>query len=341
MEVKKIRFSSASVLFYFDAGMKELKKLADPRQAVLVTDTHVFEAHASKFKEWNTIVLEPGEVFKVQATVDSVVEQLLAMGASRQTLLVGIGGGVVTDITGYIASIFMRGIAFGFIPTTILGLVDASIGGKNGIDVGPYKNMMGTIRQPQFILHDLSFLKTLPGDEWSNGFAEIIKHACIRDTSMFRELESVELSHFQRKSAGLKQLIRRNALLKASVVQRDEWEMGQRRLLNFGHTLGHALEKTYDLMHGEAIAVGMSFACALSKELVGFRHSDRVVSLLEKYGLPVTLSFDTKQVMDVLQKDKKAASGQVHFILLEKIGKGSMVSLPFSTIQQKLACWPS
>ncbi len=138
-----------------------------------------------RFKGWNTIVLKPGEEYKVQATVDAVIEELIDMEADRKTTLVGVGGGVVTDITGYVASVYMRGISFGFIPTSVLALVDASIGGKNGIDVGVYKNMVGVIRQPAFLLYDMVFLKSLPQTEWENGFAEIIKHACIKDAAMF------------------------------------------------------------------------------------------------------------------------------------------------------------
>jgi 3-dehydroquinate synthetase len=158
--------------------------------------------------------------------------------------LIGVGGGVVTDITGYVASIYLRGIRFGFVPTTILGMVDAAIGGKNGIDVGVYKNMVGTITQPAFLLYDMDFLKSLPDREWRNGFAEIIKHAAIKKAAMFAELESATLQHFQQNKEALQKLIQENALLKAGIVQQDERESGERRLLNFGHTLAHALEKT-------------------------------------------------------------------------------------------------
>src|SRR5690606_852417 len=142
--------------------------------------------------------LNAGEQFKVQQTVNEVIEQLIHFGADRQTWLVGVGGGVVTDITGYVAATYMRGIRFGFVPTSILAMVDASIGGKNGIDVGVYKNIVGTIRQPSFLLYDYQFLKTLPETEWINGFAEIIKHACIKDVRMFNELAGRSITYFQK-----------------------------------------------------------------------------------------------------------------------------------------------
>src|SRR6478672_7128228 len=218
MDKKTFRFSTSSVNYFFGSGMSQLKEVVDTKNSIILTDENVFTAHAKRFKNWNTIVLKPGEEFKVQGTVDSVIEQLIEMGADRQTTLIGVGGGVITDLTGYIASIYMRGISFGFIPTTLLSLVDASIGGKNGIDVGVYKNLVGAIKQPAFILQDLQFLNTLPETEWQNGFAEIIKHACIKDAPMFRQLESHDLKFYIKNKREASSLIRRNVLIKTKVV---------------------------------------------------------------------------------------------------------------------------
>ncbi|RYF92903.1 MAG: iron-containing alcohol dehydrogenase, partial [Chitinophagaceae bacterium] len=197
MKHTRYQFSSAPTDFYFAGGISQLKAITDVKSTILITDENIFNAHAKRFKGWNTIVLKPGEEFKVQATVDAVIEQLIEMEVDRKTMLVGVGGGVITDITGYVASVYMRGLRFGFLPTSLLALVDASIGGKNGIDVGVYKNMVGTIRQPAFILHDMVFLNTLPQKEWENGFAEIIKHACIRDATMFKQLEENSFKTYQ------------------------------------------------------------------------------------------------------------------------------------------------
>ncbi|MGZ3840225.1 MAG: 3-dehydroquinate synthase [Flavisolibacter sp.] len=336
MQKKSFRFGTVSVDYYFEAGISRLKEITDPKNTILLTDENVFSQHPKRFKNWNTIVLKPGEDYKVQATVDSIVEQLIEMEADRKTTLVGVGGGVITDLTGYVASIYMRGIRFGFVPTTILSLVDASIGGKNGIDVGVYKNMVGIIRQPSFILHDLSFLASLPENEWRNGFAEIIKHACIRDAAMFRELESRSLSFYQKKKKETSILIRRNALLKTKVVQQDEFEQGDRKLLNFGHTLGHALENQYELSHGEAISIGMTYAATLSGQLNGFRQPHRVVELLEKYGLPTFAQFDKDKVINVLKMDKKKSRDGINFILLEKIGKAFIQSIRIDELYQRL-----
>src|SRR6476469_11079192 len=144
----RYRFSNSVTDFFFDGSFSQLKKIVDQKHSIIITDENVFDAHRKRLKGWTTFLLDAGEEFKVQETVDAVIEQLIDFGADRKTTLIGVGGGVVTDITGYIASVFMRGINVGFIPTSVLGMVDASIGGKNGIDVGVYKNMVGTVRQP-------------------------------------------------------------------------------------------------------------------------------------------------------------------------------------------------
>jgi 3-dehydroquinate synthase len=316
-----IQFSTASTNFYFDAAFSDLKTIVDQKQTILLTDQNFFSLHEKKFKGWRTIVIPSGEAHKNQSSIDSIIQQLIAFEADRKTTLVGIGGGVVTDMTGYAASVYMRGISFGFVPTSILAMVDASIGGKNGIDVGLYKNMVGIIRQPSFLLYDVSLLKTLPEQEWINGFAEIIKHACIKDAAMFRQLQQHDVSFYRRKTKELQLLIQRNAKLKAKVVQQDEFEKGDRKLLNYGHTLGHALENLYELSHGQAIAIGMVYAAHLSQQIMAFNKVLPVISLLEQYGLPTHIAFDPTQVFSVLKMDKKREQDTMNFVLLEKVGK--------------------
>ncbi|HMG67836.1 MAG TPA: 3-dehydroquinate synthase [Chitinophagaceae bacterium] len=328
------KFSNSSTDYYLAYGVSHLKEIVDQKSSIIITDENIFHFHKKRFKDWNVIILKPGEEYKVQATVDSVIEQLIGMEADRKTTLVGIGGGVVTDITGYAASIYMRGIKFGFIPTTLLSMVDASIGGKNGIDVGVFKNLVGTIRQPSFILHDLIFLNTLPASEWINGFAEIIKHACIKDHAMFKELELNSLKKYQAKKTLVCKLIQRNAILKSKMVQQDEFEKGDRKLLNFGHTLGHALENQYELSHGQAISIGMTYACEISSQLKGFKETSRVVEVLEKYGLPTYARFDKKKVIEVLKMDKKRERKDINYVLLEKIGKGVVASMPLEKLEE-------
>jgi 3-dehydroquinate synthase len=334
MQKLTYKFSNSSTDYYLAYSISHLKRITDQKATVLITDENVFNAHTKRFKGWNTIVLKPGEEYKVQATADAIIEKLIEMEADRKTTLVGVGGGVITDITGYVASVYMRGLRFGFVPTSILSLIDASIGGKNGIDVGVYKNMVGVIRQPAFILHDMVFLNTLPQVEWENGFAEIIKHACIKDAAMFAELERNTLKAYQGRQKSICELIKRNAVLKTKVVQKDEFEKGERRLLNFGHTIGHALETQYELLHGQAISIGMTYACHISQQLTGFKQTERVVSVLEKYNLPTYASFNKQKVFDVLKMDKKRERKEMNYVLLERIGKGVVKSITLNQLEK-------
>jgi 3-dehydroquinate synthase len=336
MQKKVFRFNNSSVDYYFEGRISQIKEVVGSAKAIFVTDENVFAAHGKQFKSKSTIVLKAGEEHKNQSTIDSVIKQLIEMEADRKTVLIGVGGGVVTDITGYVASIYMRGIPFGFVPTSLLAMVDASIGGKNGIDVGVYKNMVGIIRQPSFLFFDPSLLQTLPDNEWRNGFAEIIKHASIKDVVMFKQLEENDPAFYQRKKKELTALIERNVLLKTKVVQQDEFEKADRKLLNFGHTLGHALENQYNFSHGQAISIGMAYASRLSQKFAKFKNIDRVVSLLDQYGLPTFAEFDKGKVISVLKMDKKKTKDSINFILLDKIGKAFIKEISIKELYENL-----
>lgn len=329
-------FSAARASYLFDTSFLQLDKWVSRDKAVVITDENVFARHKKKFKGWNTIVLKPGEKYKIQATVDGIIEQLIQAGADRSYTLIGVGGGVVTDITGYVAGIYMRGIRFALVPTSLLAMVDASIGGKNGIDVGVYKNMVGLIRQPEILLFDIEFLKTLPLVEWKNGFAEIIKHAAIKDARLYKLLQQHTLTQFKRDPKLLAKLIRTNVLIKTKVVLEDEFEKGDRKLLNFGHTLGHAIENQYELSHGEAISIGMTYAALLSAQIKNFRGAEDLIALLKKYGLPTRATFDWKKVTKVLVMDKKNSAAGMQYIVLEKLGRGVVEPIPVQELITRL-----
>ena len=337
--MKKVsyNFSSQTTDCYFDGELARLNELVDPAQAVIITDENVYSAHKKKFSGWKLIVVPAGEEFKVQDTVNDIIRQLIELKADRKTFIVGIGGGVITDMTGFVASIYMRGLRFGFVPTTILAMVDASIGGKNGIDFGLYKNLVGIIRQPRFLLYDVSLLKTLPAAEWINGFAEIIKHSCIKDLRLFKELGQHKLSFYKKDSAALKKLVRRNAVIKSDVVKADEFETGERKLLNFGHTLGHAIENMYKFSHGQAISIGMTAACELSADLTGFRDTELVVNLLSRYGLPTYTEYDKPKAFDILRMDKKKDADNMNFVLLKSIGKAIVYPIPIVELEKRFS----
>ena len=221
---KTFSFSVSKTTCYFDASFAQIGNVVEKDRSIFITDQHVYDLHKKLFKGTKFIQIPAGESFKVQYIVDTIIDQLISFGADRQTTLIGVGGGVVTDITGYVASVYMRGIPFGFVPTSILGMVDASIGGKNGIDVGNFKNMVGVIRQPGFLFYDVSLLQSLPVEEWVNGFAEVIKHAAIKDAALFRDLEKNSINSYRKNKSALNELIRKNVLIKSAVVQKDEFE---------------------------------------------------------------------------------------------------------------------
>lgn len=318
---KTIKYASGSTVFYFDSALSDLDKILDKATTFIITDDNLYHHYQKKLKGWQVLRIRAGEQFKNIATVSELIEQLIQQGADRKSTIVGFGGGVVTDIAGYVASVYMRGVRFGFIPTSILAMVDASIGGKNGVDVGVYKNMIGIIRQPAFLLYDYSVLKTLPDVEWIGGFAEIIKHASIKDAGLFKLLEQHQLRDFKKDKELLGNLVQRNVLIKAKVVQEDELEQGDRKLLNYGHTLGHAIENTYALSHGNAVAIGMVVAAYLSKAVLDFGGSERLIALIQRYGLPAFKEYDPADALQKMLSDKKRVKDTLNFVLLEKIGK--------------------
>ena len=333
---QQYKFSGKKIDCFFDTDFSLLNEKLQKDKTVFITDENIYAAHPEKFSGWQTIVIKAGEQFKNQQTVDSIINQLINLQADRQTFIVGIGGGVVTDITGFVASVYMRGVKFAFVPTSILAMVDACIGGKNGIDVGVYKNLVGVINHPEFLLYDYSFLETLPDAEWINGFAEIIKHACIKDAEMFHFLEANSLMKFQSSLEDSAAIIKKNVDIKYNVVSQDENETGERKLLNFGHTIGHAIENTSNLSHGNAISIGMVAACRISEEINGFSKAEtkRITALLLKYELPVAFTSDKQKTWEILLHDKKKSGSNMSFVVLDKIGAASVKSMPLDHLHK-------
>lgn len=335
MRKQKVEFTSKAVEYIFDASFPVLGELFPKEKIVLITDENVFEQQQAKFEGYKTIKLPAGEEHKQQKTVDGIIDQLLQWQADKQTVIVGVGGGVITDMAGYAASIYKRGVKLVQVPTSILAMVDAAVGGKNGVDVGPYKNQVGTIYQPEYILFDYSFLHTLPEAEWINGFAEIIKHACIRDKEQFTFLAGKTIRDFMKDEALVAALIEKNVGIKISIVLNDELETGDRKLLNFGHTLGHAIEATYGLPHGHAISIGMVAAAGISESINHFKAEEKqqLIALLQQYRLPVVFSFDPEKIWEILVNDKKRENDSMSFILLDAIGKGIVQSIPLTQLK--------
>jgi 3-dehydroquinate synthase len=335
MNIQHINFSGQLVTYCIGESFSEIKVLFPTSKIVYLVDDIVFAKNEALFTKELYITINATEENKTQATVDFIIGQMLNWNIDKSYMLVGVGGGVVTDIAGYIASIYKRGIKLGLVPTTILGMTDAAIGGKNGVNVGLYKNMVGTIHRPTFILFDFTFLDTLPKAEWINGFAEIIKHACIKDVELFATLEQYDIDFYINNKEATATLIEKNINIKTAVVLQDQFETEERFLLNFGHTFGHAIENTNKLPHGHAVSLGMIIAAKISEEINNFPTVDkeRLIKILEQYSLPTNMNVNMQQALDLLKKDKKADGDGINFVLLKKIGASNVIKIPFVQLE--------
>lgn len=323
------------------AGVSSLAQHCSADNTILLTEANVAAAHPVLFEGYRTIIIPAGEQSKTMAVAEFIITELVKLQATRNTTLVGIGGGVITDIAGFVAATYMRGIRCGFVPTTVLAMADAAIGGKNGVNIGLHKNIAGTVRQPAFILFDTNILATLPTDEWSNGFAEVIKYACIFDEPMLDELERNNLAYYMQNNTAMEDMIHRCTNWKNEVVIADEHEKGGRKLLNFGHTAAHAIENLYNLPHGKAVAIGMVVAARLSEAVTGLSHifTQRLQNILKQYHLPFSYPYDATKAMELLVMDKKRSNDKIDYILLDKPGHGIIQPLSLDIIEQTLiAC---
>ena len=272
------------------------------------------------------IVVPDGEAYKNWETLNAVYDRLLEARCDRQTTLIALGGGVIGDLAGFAAATYQRGVSYVQVPTTLLAQVDSSVGGKTAINHPRGKNMIGAFHQPLAVLADVDTLATLPERELRAGLAEVIKHGLIRDLGFFEWLEANIAQLLARNAEALVHAVRRSCEIKAEIVALDERETGLRALLNLGHTFGHAIETAMGYgawLHGEAVAAGMAMAADLSQRL-GFLGKDdvrRVVALLERSGLPVTVGgITTERFVELMSVDKKAAAGRIRFVLLDRLG---------------------
>lgn len=334
MKTVTYAFSGKPVNYHIGESLSHLDRYADPARSVLIVDENVARLHGTKLGRWRKIMVPGQEDSKSLRMLGQVVEQLIDMEADRSTLIVGVGGGVVTDLTGFVAAVYMRGVRCAFVPTTLLAQVDASIGGKNGIDFGRFKNMLGVIRQPEFLLLDPEVLDTLPEDEWRHGFAEIIKYACICDEGMFTFLESSPEKALARERETMSRLIEQSLTIKSDIVQQDEFEQNQRRWLNFGHTIGHAVERLESIAHGQAVAKGMVAAAALSRALAGLPAAEeaRIADLIRRYQLPTGITADAAAISGLFAMDKKRENDHIHFVLLDRIGHALTQPVPLDQL---------
>ena len=306
--------------------LQELARYLPAGRTVILTDENILRLYRNELPVFPVLSIGTGEGAKTLDTVRGLYASLVELEADRSTFLVGIGGGIVCDVAGFTATTFMRGLRFGFVATTLLAQVDASVGGKNGVNLEGYKNIVGSISQPEFVICDMQLLKTLPGSEVVNGMAEIAKHAMIADATMFAFMEANAERAMALDPPVIERLVRDSVRIKAAVVGRDERETGERRTLNFGHTFGHALEKVGRFSHGEAVAIGMALAAAISvrRGRLSAAAHDRIVRLLKRLQLPCAASIDLHRLADAVRKDKKRAGDTIRYVLLDDIGRAAV-----------------
>jgi 3-dehydroquinate synthase len=302
------------------------------KTCAVVTDGNIAPLFAARVKrslrlagfQAIVITIPAGEKSKTLKKAGALCEQMIAAGLDRRSFVIGLGGGVVGDISGFVAAIYHRGIPHVQVPTTLLAMVDSSIGGKTAVNTADGKNLIGAVHQPSLVIDDVDVLKTLPRREFNQGLAEAIKHAIIADAKMFKQLQSWK----ENDPLALQQLVLRNVKIKSKIVAKDERDLtGERALLNFGHTVGHAIERAGDyrkFLHGEALSLGIVAACAISLKRAGLPpgQRDAVIDLLQRFDLPTCLpkNFPRNKIVSAVKFDKKFQSGKIRFVVTPKIG---------------------
>jgi len=305
------------------------------KKLVIITDENVYRHYGAMFPDALLITIKPGEQSKTLPIVSEIYGQLIDNEIDRNSFILGVGGGIVCDLTGYVASTFLRGLSFGFVSTTLLSQVDASIGGKNGVNYEGYKNMVGVIRQPEFVICDPEMLATLSKEEYHMGFAEVIKCGAILNADLFHLLEKNHKNALDGDGRILENIISSCVETKCRIVEADEKESGERKKLNFGHTFAHAFEKNTGMPHGEAVSIGMVLAAGLSEKLglISQQDVDRLRVLIKKYNLPVNYPHGFDDVFEVMKRDKKRDGDSISLILLNSIGEAVIRNIEMATLK--------
>lgn len=307
-------------------------------RVVVITEEQVYARYRDGIEKKPVICISGGEAAKSWETVDRIVTELLELEVDRSTFIVGLGGGVVSDITGFVASIYMRGCRFAFIPTTLMAQVDAAIGGKNGINFKGYKNMLGTFRSPEFVVCDPSFLMSLHERDYLSGLSEIVKAGLIANTGLFDYLEENVRQLLGREREVLGFVIRESIRIKAEIVQADEKEENLRRLLNLGHTFAHALEAFREYHHGEAVSIGLSVITRISVKCgkLDAGTGKRIIELLTSLGLPTETDIPMISLLDTVRKDKKREGDGIYLVFPLAIGRSVVEKLSFTELEKLL-----
>lgn len=317
-----------------------LPRLLPDKRVVVVSDTNIDRHYHTLVNRYEHVLIGLGEASKTLVTADAIYKKFISMGVDRSAFVLAIGGGIVTDVAGFVASTYMRGVEFGFVSTSLLGQVDASVGGKNGVNVDGYKNMVGTFTQPRFVICDVGMLRTLPEREVRTGMAEVIKAGIIADEELFSKLELTPLAELTKNPDLLAEVVYRAIKVKADIVERDEREHGDRRKLNLGHTLAHAIEKSSSKMnHGEAVAVGLSLIseAAARRGLLSAADKERICSLLQRTGFDLTPPVAMRVLLKAVSKDKKSEGDVLNVVFPTAIGACEVVPMPLEEFRAMFA----
>ncbi len=309
------------------------------RRVIVIVDRNVLGLYHDVVDGYEYIPIPGGEESKTLATVEAVYRRLIELGADRLTYVVGFGGGITTDIAGFVASTYLRGVDFGFVATSLLAQVDASVGGKNGINVAGYKNMAGVFNQPDFVLCDMRVLETLPKREFRSGLAEMIKAGIIGDPELFEILEKHTIGELLSDKALLTRAIVKAIKVKARIVEADETEKDERRKLNLGHTVAHAIEKLSDKYnHGEAVAIGLVAVAemAVKAGMLASETCDRIIAVIKNTGLPVRTDIPASDIMAAVTHDKKVENGTLWLVVPLGIGEVATRRMTFDEIRRLL-----
>jgi len=331
METFQVKAQQRLSSIYVGESLHNIQRYLPDTQTVIITDENIYRIYKNDFPSCPVITIGTGEGIKTLSTVKKIYKELIELSCDRSTFILGIGGGIVTDIAGFAASTFLRGLDFGFVSTSLLSQVDASVGGKNGVNFDAFKNMIGVFNQPRFVICDIDLLATLPKPEISNGLAEIVKHGLISDAGMFEFLEDNKQKALDLDHETIFNLVSDSVKIKSEVVQKDEKEAGERRKLNFGHTIGHAIEKIEKSGHGRAVSMGMVAAARFSRSKGMIQSADvaRIKSLLGDLMLPIDLNYRAQDIIQAASRDKKKQGDNIFFVFLEQIGKSKVEKIGF------------
>ena len=326
---------------------KYINEVYKGKKLFIITDSNIEKLYTSKIPaffegyEYTLHIIEAGEKNKHLETVKEIYTSMIENGVTREDLVVAFGGGVVGDIAGFVAATYLRGVKFIQIPTTVVSQVDSSVGGKVGVDLPAGKNLVGAFYQPRLVLIDIAFLRTLETRYFFDGFAEIVKYGCIYDKELFSKLEDIAKEDHLRKNLmdNMEDIVYRSCEIKKEVVEKDEKESNLRMILNFGHTIGHAIEQYYNFekySHGEAVSIGMIDVVNIGEKLGITKKNEiiRIQKLLERLKLPITDDYPVDKITHIMKRDKKSNNGGINFIFLKEIGIVEIIKMSSEEVME-------